>query len=635
MRAVNEHRHGNFLTHLESIESKLLSLVTQMRIDINLFSEFSDITSESSLPDAKILWCLHRIVTLFKQIKKGPLASRNIWLTQAGFYARLDDSIPELEECVLLLNTFGFNQPDFFLDDNRFLLGAVFLEILHTLNPKFLSDAQDFWETLSHASPMWRQTMERTPSYLYTNLLGYCRSQEAEKQMLLRECLGTLKLNFYIESLSSIPDMTRKSIAELQALITESLVMIPMPNTPVLNSEHVEQRLKIMTCLKGYMVSEQSSISTTLLSRILHEYPWDHVFGSFHSAISEPNTYAYLKPEDKLRHVFDAIVFVPQRSSTSGLWSIVQDAMSPISPRVAAERSPGEAFIQAEQPEYEPIDLNEDLYDSFTTDTAKKAQYMCDGNVLLGEMIQRLEREKECITRIQYIETQIMTYQASKERLMRDIMSTTERLTQRLTHLEAYVYNEEAIKQFRSHPALSFDLFELNQQQCAIESSCEALLPFCSQLSDQDLLYDRIFVIEQNVHQVVKQGKVLEDLKTHINDSSLYLMQYEKKYLEAQTQFLLPSFRGKSLSLPYLSILALLMASMTIALSVSVLIGSPCLSFLVWPAIAKFIMPVYAALIGVGTFVAIKSIVDLKRYAFFSLQPGVDNDTPTFEPMLQ
>lgn len=632
MRAVNEHQlTSGFLNHLAVIEEKILASVKEMAIDVDLFSEFGDINNESVRPDIKIIWCLHRMTTLFKEIKKGAVTSRNIWFIRAGFYARLHHSIPELEDCLILLNTFEFGQPESITEDNRFILGALFLEIIHTLND---AEGKELWENLCHGSGIWRQAMNVVPSYLYSSLLSYYRRQDVTKQATLLQSVKSLKLHAYITSLSSLPVTTRTSLNTIKELI--QLIPNESSSTNVSNTPDVEQRLKILLCLKGHLVSPNHSISAAWLSKLLLEFPWDQVNNAFDSCISQPNTYSYLKPEDKLRHVFDAIVLDPEEKPQSELWSLMLDIGTAISPIAPKDISPGKAFIQDHKSdgEYYPNDLNENLYNNLTGSLAKKTQYVRDAQILVNEMIERLTEEKKCMTLISQLEAGITTYQALKRPLLLRITDVSGLLDQQLTHLETYAFSESAVKQFRHFTPVFHEaerLLCLKQHRLALH---ELLMPLRNiELPKNSFLYQKIVKIEQDLEKISSEGVVLEDLNVQFALAIDCVTQYEKMYKEAQAQFLLPHFCSKPSRLPYLSILALFMASLTVAISVGVLTGNPNFSFFVWPVLAKYMTPLCIALAGAGTLVAMKSLVDLSQYSFFAAQIPSDHAASTFEPI--
>ncbi len=630
MRAVNEHQLTSpFLTHLDLIEEKILASVKEMAIDVCLFSEFGDINDESMRPDIKIIWSLHRMTTLFTAIRKGPVTSSNSWFIKAGFYARLHHSISELEDCLILLITLGFGQPESVTEDNRFIHGAIFFEIIHALN---CAEGKELWENLYQSSEIWRQSMNAVPSYLYSSLLSYYRKQDVNKQATLLESVKSLKLHSYISRLSSLPLTTRTSLETIKDLIQR--IPNEVASTDVVNTPDVEQRLKILLCLKGHLVLPNHSISATLLSKLLLEFPWEHVINAFDSCIPEPNTYSYLKPEDKLRHVFDAIVLDPEQKHQSELWSLMLDIGTAISPVAPKHSSPGKAFIQdhTSDREYYPNDLNEELYNNLTG--SKKTQYVRDALVLINEMIDRLTEEKKCMSLIQRLEAGITTYQTLKRPLLLRITEVSGLLDQQLAHLETYAFSEGAVKQFR-HSSQVFNetqrLLCLKQHRLTLH---EILMPLRSiNLPVSVFLYKKIAKIEQDLQKISLEGGVLEDLNVQFDLAIDLVTQYEKTYKEAQAQFLLPHFCSKPASLPYMSILALLMASLTVALSIAVLTGNPGFSFLVWPALANYLTPVCIALAGTGTLIAIKSLIDLSRHSFFASQiPGEDVEV-TFEPI--
>ena len=202
--------YQDFLSRLEALESKLVSA----RIDFDPALTFTQMDNALLSEQAKYAWCICRIINLLRFIIKGPsyALENKSFFPQMLFYRRLDDALPELEECFKILKHLGTREID---NRDAFLLGVLFWELLQTLNPSICRESNELWDNLYHRSFHWQNGFTTMPRQLHSKLRAYFhRKTDADKIGLLQE-IRTCVFHNYLHT-DVTPETIRNALNTLQ-----------------------------------------------------------------------------------------------------------------------------------------------------------------------------------------------------------------------------------------------------------------------------------------------------------------------------------------------------------------------------------------------------------------------------------
>lgn len=623
MKFVSEHVHVNtyadFLRRLDTIEQSLCSE------DGNFDPVWSlaRVESDTVSVHARQTWYMYQIVSVLKTIIKGPVVGRATLFPTLSFYTRLQTELPKLDMYFKKMNRIGANPV---LNDDDFFHGVLLWELLQALNPQSCPQAGVLWEALYHRSPAWKLGFTSVPPNLHAQLRAYFYTKSADAKIIVLNKLRGLGFHAYLQA-EITPASTLDAFQSLERNLRSNLHYNVLHFSIENIEEDYQKRLRIFTFLQTQLASTMV-IDAATLERALRTDVAD-ITDYFDSSIESSNSqFFYLKPADKLKFLFDAIVFQPTESfASSEIGMFAYSLGRAILPSVVTNyivnymtTSPGKSYIQKFKPNYQPIEFNPYIYNDIATQESKKNFYREDGKKLLNHLTERLEQEISMKRQMAALHAQIEAYQHERSKLLEEILDVMDVLHQRIDCIVQYKYCPNTVSQFDEVYRRKFGTTTLETKAQLLHDHLVAI-PILAQSnikqnSPLDIirqrLNDRITVLneEASIVDVTRHFKELVDTTKH----------YESKFQQDQAHFSFPATnRVWQKKFPYLSLLTLILASVGLAVSIGILFGNPYFTFLVLPALLKYTVPICAVTATFGASLIAKSGLDLLRYRFFSV----------------
>ncbi|NDH68211.1 MAG: hypothetical protein EBY22_10000 [Gammaproteobacteria bacterium] len=278
----------------------------------------------------------------------------------------------------------------------------------------------------------------------------------------------------------------------------------------------------------------------------------------------------------------------------------------------------GARFVHTKLSDHQLSEFNSTLYDSFNVAAPKKRQYQEDAGRLIAQLLLRLETELVTKRGLTVLVGKISAYHLSKTRLSQQMLDLIAVLNTRVEQIVQYRDCSQSLRQFeqRYRDYFGQDTLENKCQQLhdQIEAITVLVPPELDQVSglakDLDLVHQQL--------DVLKAQNNIMSLARQFSELLAATQRFESQYQTEQAQFVFPTpsptWRGK---FPYVSLLALLLAVMGLAVSIGIMTGNPCFAFLVLPCLIEYTVPICVLATGLGATVLLKSAMNLSRYQFF------------------
>ncbi|MBP6919278.1 MAG: hypothetical protein KBB94_10235 [Legionellaceae bacterium] len=616
--------YQDFLKRLAVIESTLITA----RIDFDPGLQFSQI-EQAQLPlRSRQAWCLYRIVTLLRAIVKGPVQETQRHKTlfpQILFYSRFNEALPELDACFKLLKQMGSVDLD---HADSFLLGVLVWELLQALNPLSCSGTQTLWENLYHRSAQWQSAFTLMPKDLHSKLRSYFHLQVDTEKIILLERIRAFKFYAYLQT-EVTPETIHNALNTLRCEIQRFYASnhAPVALNVVTGNMEIEhkKRVDILKFLQDQLVPIEEPISASLLEQHLNG-SMIPILDCFDSPVCHPNPFSYLKPADKLKFIFDAIVFRPSDSVQSELGMLTVEVAKQWAPswlaaattHYLAPTSLGASYVHTKLSNHQFSDFNSNLYDSFTIAAPKKTQYQEDAGRLIGNLLLRLEAELVVKKNLTVLAGKISAYHLSKTCLSQQILDLIVVLNTRLEQIVQYHDCSHTLQQFEQMYRDHFgqDTLEIKCQQ--LHDQIEAITPLVPpELEPGSGLAKELDKVHRQLDELKAQNKIIS-LGRQFSELVVATQRFESQYQNEQAQFVFPNpnptWRGK---FPYVSLVALLLAAMGLAVAIGIMTGNPCFTFLVLPCLIDYTVPICVFAVSLGATVFLKSATNLSRYQFF------------------
>ncbi|MCX7119793.1 MAG: hypothetical protein NTZ86_08040, partial [Legionellales bacterium] len=616
--------YQDFLKRLAVIESTLITA----RINFDPGIQFSQIECAQLTLRSKHAWCIYRIVTLLRSIVKGPaqeVQRHKTLFPQMLFYNRFNEALPELDACFKLLKQMGSADID---HTDNFLLGVLVWELLQALNPLSCSGMQVLWENLYHRSAQWQNGFTRMPKELHSKLRSYFHFQVDTQKILLLERISAFKFYAYLQTEvtpETIQNALNTLLCEMQRFHASNLSQVALNVvTGNIEIEH-KKRVDILKFLQRQLVPFEEPISASLLEQHLNG-SMIPILDCFDSPVCHPNSFSHLKPADKLKFIFDAIVFRPTDYVPSELGMLAAEVakqwapswLTAVTTHYIVPASLGARFVHTKLSDHQFSEFNSNLYDSFNVAAPKKRQYQEDAGRLIAQLLLRLETELVIKRGLTVLVGNISTYHLSKTRLSQQMLNLIAVLNTRVEQIVQYRDCSQSLQQFEQlyRDYFGQDTLENKCQQLhdQIEAITVLVPPELDQVSglakDLDLVHQQL--------DVLKAQNNIMSLARQFSELLAATQRFESQYQTEQAQFVFPTpsptWRGK---FPYVSLLALLLAVMGLAVSIGIMTGNPCFAFLVLPCLIECTVPICVLASGLGATVLLRSAMNLSRYQFF------------------
>lgn len=620
--------YQDFLNRLEAVESKLVSA----RIDFDPTLTFTQMDNAVLSEQARHAWCLCRIISLLRTIIKGPshALENKSFFPKMLFYRRLEEALPELEECFKLLKQLGTREID---NRDTFLLGVLVWELLQSLNPLICRESKELWDNLHRRSLYWQSGFTTMPRQLHSKLRTYFHARtDAHKIDLLQE-IRTCVFHDYLRT-DVTPEMIRNALntlqfnanAELQHTVSTPISM--NLNNDILTAEH-KKRLDTLDFLHAQLESYDNPISANLLAQHLNSAMFN-ILDCFDSPVSEPNTYSYLTPADKLKFIFDAIVFRTNDAVSSEVALVASGVFQALAPKwltttastYLVSASPGTTYIRTKFPNYQPIDLNPYLYDSVTDPGTKKKLYQQNARSMIADLKQRLDKTLVYQQSLKTLVGNVRACQAAKILYVHQILSLIALLATRVEHIVQYQDCSESVSQFEIAYRNYFGDTALDARSQLIISQIGRLIPLSdSEINRNSVLAGDLRCVNQQIMDLQGQNELL-NVTQKFSELLAATQRYETQYHEEQARFTFPEPNATwRKNFPYYTMLAFLLGAISLVISIGILIGNPYLTLLVLPVLVNYTVPVCVLAGSVGSTVLLKSGIDLIRYGFFYSSP--------------
>ena len=616
--------YQDFLKRLAVIESTLITA----RIDFDPGMQFSQIECAHLTLRSKHAWCLYRIVTLLRSIVKGPaqeVQRHKTLFPQMLFYNCFNEALPELDACFKLLKQMGSADID---HTDNFLLGVLVWELLQALNPLSCSGTQALWENLYHRSEQWQNGFTRMPRELHSKLRSYFHFQVDTQKIILLERISAFKFYAYLQT-EVTPETIQNALntlrCETQRFHASNLSQVALNVvTGSMEIEH-KKRVDILNFLQEQLVPFEEPISASLLEQHLNG-SMIPILDCFDSPVRHPNPFFYLKPADKLKFIFDAIVFRPSDAVQSELGMLTVEVAKQWAPNwlaaatthYLAPTSLGARYVHTKLSNHQFSDFNSNIYDSFTVAAPKKTQYQADAGGLIANLLLRLEAELVVKKNLTVLAGKIAAYDLSKIRLSQQILDLIAVLNTRLEQIVQYHDCSHSLLQFEQMYRDYFgqDTLEIKCQQ--LHDQIEALTPLVPpDLEPASALAKALNKVHSQLEVLKAQNKIIS-LGRQFSELVVAIQRFESQYQNEQAQFVFPNpdptWRRK---FPYVSLLALLLAAMGLAVAVGIMTGNPCFTFLVLPCLIDYTLPICVFAASLGATVFLTSAMNLSRYQFF------------------
>lgn len=626
--------YQDFLNRLDTIAAKLIAA----RIDFDPALPLLQIESRILSARSKHAWSLYRIVSLLRSIIKGspqePLRQQTFF-SQALFYNRLNDSLPELDACFKLLGQMSVTAID---HAESFLLRVLVWELLQALNPLSCKEAQELSENLYHRSAHCQYSFINIPKELHSKIRHYFYSQSDAQKIILLEQVRMFKFHNFLQN-DVTPDIIRNALHTLhQGAVrfhqSNHLPLVLNLDITNMESEH-KKRVDLLKFLQAQVEFYENPMSSILLERHLDASLFN-ILDCFDSPVLEPNLRAYMKPADKLKFIFDAIVFRPT-DFVQPEWGILTvEASKRFAPTWLATvttnyftpASPGAVYVRTKLPNYQFVDLNSNFYDSISDGGFKKRQYQSDTRTLIANLLLRLESELLIKQNLAVFTVKIANYQIAKARLSQQILDLIGILNERVEQIVQYNDSSESLRQFEAMQQAYFgeDTLELRCQQ--LHDQLEAMTPLILPDLDNSSLLGKDLAKAHAQLQAFQAHDTVMSLAGQFSELLAVTQRIESEYQQEQSQFVFP--RGRlhwGRQFPYVSILAFLLGAMGMAVAIGIATGSPYFAYLVVPGLIDYTMPICLLAIAVGTGVLLKSGLNLSRYQFFGKTVGLTSSS--------
>ena len=475
------HAYQDFLKRLDVISARLIAA----RIDFDPGLTLAQIDRQALSSRAKYAWCLHRSLYLLRAIINGPPESalqQPTFFSQTVFYNRLDAALSDLDTCFKLFVEMSTEDID---HAQSFLLRVLVWELLQVLNPASCKQAQEISENLYHRSVHCKMGFNTLPPILHSKIRHFFHAQIDTQKIVLLEQIRVFNFHTFLQN-DVTPEMIRNALTALQADAVRfhqanHLPLILQLDVITMQADH-KKRVDILTFLQEQLVPDESPISAALLGQHLNAVLFN-VLDCFDSPVLEPNHYSYMKPADKFKFIFDAIVFRPDDKvksvlsvvSTELFYALAPERLAKTTNRLLTPISPGEAYLRTKGYPHPFTDLNSYLYDSLSETRGKKRQYQTDARSLIAQLLLRLESELRVKQDVIALARKITDYQINKTQLSQQILDLIGILTTRIQQISQYNDPSDALRQFEEMKRAYFgeDSLEMRCQQ--LHTQLEAL----------------------------------------------------------------------------------------------------------------------------------------------------------------
>lgn len=620
MRASSEYYRAEtyqvFLRKLDAIESTLIAI--KISFDPTLPIEQHGGLSEN----IKYAWYLYQIIALLKLTLKGPAYKQKSWFPQLSFYARVQTALPTLDAYFKEIQKIEANNE---VNDEHFLLGVLFFEMLKTLNPRFTQGNNELWSLLYHGSPAWREGSRRMPVILDENLHRYFHTVETGEKIRLLDQIQNLDYHSYLQA-NVTPANSRDALKSLYiSCATSQKAVVPVDISYLkdnLDAEYQKKRIRQLSFLQKQLMETNPIEPSELVSAL--QTNTVNIVDCFDCAVlSKDDRCSYLRPMDKLQFVFDAIVFRPEESDYSELSGLALSLGTYLLPGLTnfmTKESPGTAYIRSKLASFKPNYYNENFYTDLLSAKVKKKYYQNDANYILTQLIQRFNQELQLKKDLVALATDIDLYQQECALFTQNILDLLELLQSRITNIENYRYCPEVIVEFEALYRETFGAVTIERRSQHLGerlSSIKALEH--PELKKESQLFDTLVKVNNRVQSLHEQNSTANMLHQFTELVKL-IQKYEAEMQGQQARFTFPAHSPRLFSnFPYWSLLLFVLATIGIAVSIGILAGNPCLTYLVLPILADHTVAICSAALTLASMLAVKTGSDLMRYRLFRL----------------
>lgn len=607
-----------FLRKLDNIEAKLIAV----NISFDPAISFEQINTNLHSEKVKYAWSIHRIIKVFRTIIKGvdSVQAQKSLFPRLSFHRRFHAALPELNECIGLLKSMSTTTD---CDDDIFVASVLLWEFLRVLNPLTNHQSQELWDSLYHHSKSWHDALTLMPRQLYSKLRGYFNRSQTEQQIIL---LGKIQNCSLYELLQTdvTPNAVSHTLEGVENTLTQRQNDVKLSLRTDLE-QHVtdyEARKNVLQDLKTKLaetVPDTAEFLTNYLNNITIS-----ILACFDSPVLGSG-HGYLRPSDKLKFIFDAIVFSETTPLSSELGLLVWDVMSavPLFSQVTHALntdSPGAIYVKSKLPNYISIEYNDTLYRTFTSGKAKKEQYRTDATKLIEDLTQRFALEVDIKKTFKLMQGRITSYQNERTALLQQILDVTRLLKRAVDDIVLYNDPSTSIQQFEIMFQRYFVPVSLEHKLNAITAQLTAITCITVDSEklnhDSDLAKDLITLNQfiENLHR----DNILNTVAQKFTESLGSVRSLEIKFKQEQNRCAFPEITvGLRKQFPYFSLLMLIIGAMGLALSLSILLGYPSFAMLILPILLNYTVPICVTVAALSAGLVVKASLDILRYRFF------------------